>query len=43
LLDLVRAKKIAAIPVTPMPLGKANEALANLKEGRQIGRAILTP
>ena len=43
LLDLVRAKKIAAIPVTPMPLGKANEALANLKEGRRIGRAILTP
>jgi alcohol dehydrogenase, propanol-preferring len=43
LLDLVRAKKIAAIPVTPMPLGKANEALANLKEGRLVGRAILTP
>jgi alcohol dehydrogenase/propanol-preferring alcohol dehydrogenase len=43
LLDLVRAKKIASIPVTPMPLGKANEALANLKEGRLVGRAILTP
>jgi alcohol dehydrogenase, propanol-preferring len=43
LLDLVRAKKIAAIPVTRMPLGKANEALANLKEGRLVGRAILTP
>jgi alcohol dehydrogenase, propanol-preferring len=43
LLDLVRAKKIAPIPVTRMPLGKANEALANLKEGRLVGRAILTP
>jgi len=43
LLDLVRAKKIAPIPVTPMPLAKANDALTNLKEGRQIGRAILTP
>src|SRR6202789_643731 len=43
LLDLVRAKKIAAIPVTPMPLGKANQALADLKEGRRGGRAILTP
>jgi D-arabinose 1-dehydrogenase-like Zn-dependent alcohol dehydrogenase len=43
LLDLVRAKKIAPIPVTPMPLAKAHDALASLKEGRQIGRAILTP
>jgi alcohol dehydrogenase/propanol-preferring alcohol dehydrogenase len=43
LLDLVRAKNIAAIPVTPMPLGKANQALADLKEGRLVGRAILTP
>jgi alcohol dehydrogenase/propanol-preferring alcohol dehydrogenase len=43
LLDLVRAKKIAPIPVTPMPLAKANDALASLKEGRLVGRAILTP
>jgi alcohol dehydrogenase, propanol-preferring len=43
LLDLVRTKKVAAIPVTPMPLAKANDALANLKEGRLVGRAILTP
>jgi alcohol dehydrogenase/propanol-preferring alcohol dehydrogenase len=43
LLDLVRTKKVAPIPVTPMPLAKANEALANLKEGRLVGRAILTP
>ncbi|HET7887353.1 MAG TPA: alcohol dehydrogenase [Bradyrhizobium sp.] len=43
LLDLVRAKKIAPIPVTPMPLAKANEALSSLKAGRLVGRAILTP
>jgi D-arabinose 1-dehydrogenase-like Zn-dependent alcohol dehydrogenase len=43
LLDLVRAKKIAPIPVTPMPLAKANEALVDLQKGRLVGRAILTP
>jgi len=43
LLDLVRAKKIAPIPVAPMPLGQANQALTDLKEGRLVGRAILTP
>jgi propanol-preferring alcohol dehydrogenase len=43
LLDLVRAKKIAAIPVTPMPLARANDALSSLKAGRLVGRAILTP
>lgn len=43
LLDLVRAKKIAPIPVTPLPFAKANEALINLREGKLVGRAILTP
>ena len=43
LLDLVRTRKIAPIPVTPMPLAKANDALVSLKEGRLVGRAILTP
>src|SRR5246127_4773142 len=43
LLDLVRAKKIAPIPVTPMPLAKANDALNSLKAGGLVGRAILTP
>jgi len=43
LLDLVREKKIAAIPVTPMPLGKANEALLDLQKGRLVGRAVLVP
>jgi alcohol dehydrogenase/propanol-preferring alcohol dehydrogenase len=43
LLDLVREKKVPAIPVTPMPLAKANEALLDLQKGRLVGRAILTP
>jgi alcohol dehydrogenase, propanol-preferring len=43
LLDLVRTKKIAAIPVTPMPLAKANQALNDLHQGKLVGRAILTP
>ena len=43
LLDLVRAKKIPPIPVTAMPLAKANEALLDLQNGRLVGRAVLTP
>ncbi|KJC46802.1 alcohol dehydrogenase [Bradyrhizobium sp. LTSP885] len=43
LLDLVRTKKIPAIPVTPMPLAKVNEALTDLQKGRLVGRAVLTP
>ena len=43
LLDLVRSKKIAPIPVTPMPLAKANEALSDLQKGKLVGRAVLTP
>jgi alcohol dehydrogenase/propanol-preferring alcohol dehydrogenase len=39
----VRARKIPAIPVTPMPLSKANEALVDLQKGKLVGRAILTP
>src|ERR1700754_4333936 len=43
LLDLVRAKNIASIPVTPMPLGKANDALVQLQQGAVVGRTVLTP
>jgi D-arabinose 1-dehydrogenase-like Zn-dependent alcohol dehydrogenase len=43
LLDLVRTKKIAPIPVTPLPLAKANDALLDLQKGRLVGRAVLTP
>src|SRR5258706_11016973 len=34
LLDLVRTRKIAPIPVTPMPLAKANQALVDLQKGK---------
>jgi D-arabinose 1-dehydrogenase-like Zn-dependent alcohol dehydrogenase len=43
LLDLVRTKKIAPIPVTPMPFAKANQALVELQQGKLVGRAVLTP
>ena len=43
LLDLVRTKNVAPIPVTPLPLAKANEALLDLQKGKLVGRAILTP
>src|SRR6201991_3222037 len=43
LLDLVRAKKIAPIPVTPMPLAQANQALTDLQKGKLVGRGVLTP
>jgi D-arabinose 1-dehydrogenase-like Zn-dependent alcohol dehydrogenase len=43
LLDLVRSKNIAPIPVTTLPLAKANEALLDLQKGKLVGRAVLTP
>ena len=43
LLDLVRAKKVPPIPVTPVPLKGANQALLDLQKGKLVGRAILTP
>ena len=43
LLDLVRTKQVAPIPVTTMPLASANQALTDLQQGKLVGRAILTP
>ena len=43
LLELVRAKKIAPIPVTTVPLARANDALVELQKGKLVGRAVLTP
>jgi propanol-preferring alcohol dehydrogenase len=43
LVALARAGKIAPIPVTRLPLEKANEALVGLREGRFVGRAVLCP
>jgi propanol-preferring alcohol dehydrogenase len=43
LLDLVREKNVAPIPVTTMPLAKANDALTALQRGSLVGRAVLVP
>ena len=43
LLDLVRTKNVAPIPVTKAPLNKANDALVQLQQGAMVGRTVLTP
>jgi D-arabinose 1-dehydrogenase-like Zn-dependent alcohol dehydrogenase len=43
MLDLVRAGKVAPIPVELRPLDKANASLDDLRNGRVIGRVVLTP
>jgi D-arabinose 1-dehydrogenase-like Zn-dependent alcohol dehydrogenase len=43
LLDLIHAKKVEPIPVTRRPLDKAYETMLELKEGKLVGRAVLTP
>jgi alcohol dehydrogenase/propanol-preferring alcohol dehydrogenase len=43
LLDLIHAKKVAPIPVTRRPLEKAYETMLDLREGKLVGRAVLTP
>ncbi|MFI4989169.1 MAG: alcohol dehydrogenase [Alphaproteobacteria bacterium] len=43
LLDLVRVKKVPPIPVTRRPLDQAYAALVDLREGKLVGRAVLTP
>jgi propanol-preferring alcohol dehydrogenase len=43
LLDLVRRKSVPPIPVTRRPLNQAQQSLEDLREGRLVGRAVLTP
>jgi propanol-preferring alcohol dehydrogenase len=43
LLDLIHAKKVEPIPVTRRPLEKAYETMIDLREGKLVGRAVLTP
>jgi D-arabinose 1-dehydrogenase-like Zn-dependent alcohol dehydrogenase len=43
LLDLVRQKKVPPIPIATRPLAQANAALVDLREGKLVGRAVLTP
>jgi propanol-preferring alcohol dehydrogenase len=43
LVDLVRARKMTPLPVTCCALHDADRALSDLRAGRFIGRAVLTP
>lgn len=43
LIDLVREKKIAPIPVTTRPLEQVDATLNDLKKGKLVGRAVLVP
>jgi hypothetical protein len=43
LLDLARVKNIAPIPTRNRPLGEAQAALDDLRDGRVVGRTVLAP
>ena len=43
LLDLVRSRKVKPIPVTRRALEDANATLEDLRKGKLVGRAVLTP
>ena len=43
LLDLVKRARIPSIPITRRPLDSADATLQDLRAGRLIGRAVLTP
>jgi D-arabinose 1-dehydrogenase-like Zn-dependent alcohol dehydrogenase len=43
MMDLVRAGKVDPVPVTKRPLSAANDTLNDLREGRIVGRVVLTP
>ena len=43
LMALVASGKVPPMPVSALPLDKANDALAALKAGKVVGRLVLTP
>jgi alcohol dehydrogenase, propanol-preferring len=43
LLELVRRKHVPPIPITRAPLDQADEKLRALREGKVVGRVVLTP
>jgi D-arabinose 1-dehydrogenase-like Zn-dependent alcohol dehydrogenase len=43
LIDLVRAKNIAAPPIAERPLAQASQTLDDLRAGKIVGRVVLTP
>ncbi len=43
LVDLVRAKHVPPIPITRASLERADQMLGSLREGKVVGRVVLTP
>ena len=43
MLALVKAGKVAAIPVETRALSEADAALNDLRDGKVLGRVVLTP
>jgi D-arabinose 1-dehydrogenase-like Zn-dependent alcohol dehydrogenase len=43
MMELVRAGKVDPIPVQTRPLSDANKTLDDLRQGRIVGRVVLTP
>ncbi len=43
MLELVKAGKIAPIPITRRPMADASKSLDDLREGRIVGRVVLDP
>jgi propanol-preferring alcohol dehydrogenase len=43
LIALANSGKIQPIPITKRPLKEANQALVDLRNGKQVGRAVLIP
>jgi len=43
MLDLVKAGKVAPIPVETRPLGETSRSLDDLRAGKIVGRVVITP
>jgi D-arabinose 1-dehydrogenase-like Zn-dependent alcohol dehydrogenase len=43
MMELVKAGKIAAIPVETRPLSDTSRSLDDLRAGRIVGRVVITP
>ena len=42
LMALVKAGKVKPVPITPRPLREAGQAIADLRDGKTVGRYVLT-
>jgi D-arabinose 1-dehydrogenase-like Zn-dependent alcohol dehydrogenase len=43
MLDLARARHVAPVPISERPLAQAQQSLDDLRQGRIVGRVVLTP